>query len=58
MDQILKERLPQLQLSTLSQLDHGKLDHQFKRCLGRTLENMCEFPIRNGRPSRGKSISG
>lgn len=50
MDQALKEKLPQLSLSNLHQLDQGKLSRQWNRLMGRIIENISDFPIRDGKP--------
>jgi len=42
--------LPQLTLENLHLLDGGKLKRQFKLAIGRVLENISEFPVRNGKP--------
>lgn len=50
LDEKLKARLPQLTLETLHQFDGGKLNRQFKRAMHRAVENISEFPLRNGKP--------
>ncbi len=45
-DKSFKDGLPQLELSTLHELDRGKLDRQFSRAIARALHNISEFPCK------------
>lgn len=50
MDQKLKDTLPQLTLATLHQVDRGALNRQFNRKFAAALQDISEFPVRNGKP--------
>lgn len=50
MKQELKEKLPQLGLATLHQLDHGGLSKRFSDAIGMCLANIAQYPCRDGKP--------
>lgn len=45
----LKERLPQLGLGTLHQLDRGGLAKRFSDAIGMCLTNIAQYPCRDGK---------
>jgi len=57
MDPRLKDKLPQITLESLHKFDQGRLNRQFARAIARILDNISEFPCRDGKPeSREVSI--